>query len=329
MTAPLNGSSQGRLVTVFGGSGFVGRQVVRVLARRGWRIRAAVRRPDLAGSLQPCGNPGQIVAVQANIRREHRWSIERAVDGADAVVNLVGLLAQGGKQTFDDVMADGAHMIAEAAKSAGIGSMVQVSAIGADANSTSGYARAKASGESAVLTALPQSVVLRPSVMFGPDDDFFNRLGFLASLSPVLPLIGGGKTRFQPVFVRDVAEAIADAVEGKAKAGTIYELGGPEVKTFRECVEAVLTATHRKRLLVPLPFGLAKFQAKFLQLLPKPLLTEDQVELLKSDNVVSDAAVAEGRTFAGLGITPTSIEAELDAYLWRFRPHGQFDRKPA
>lgn len=329
MSGPLNGSSQGRLVTVFGGSGFVGRQVVRALARRGWRIRAACRRPDLAGPLQPCGNPGQIVAVQANVRREHRWSIERAVEGADAVVNLVGLLAQSGRQTFDDVMADGAHMIAEAARSAGIGAMVQVSAIGADAESSSAYARAKASGEAAVLTALPASVVLRPSVIFGPDDDFFNRLGFLASLSPVLPLIGGGTTRFQPVFVSDVAEAVAVAVEGGAKPGTIYELGGPEVKTFRECTEAVLAATHRKALLVPVPFGLAKLQAKVLQLLPKPLLTEDQVELLKSDNVVSAAAVAEGRTLAGLGIAPTSIEAELDAYLWRFRPHGQFDRKPA
>lgn len=329
MSAPLTGSSQGKLVTIFGGSGFLGRQVVRALARRGWRIRAAVRRPDLAGQLQPCGNPGQIVAVQANVRREHRWSIERAVEGADAVVNLVGLLAPSGKQTFDDVMADGAHMIAEAAKSAGIDSMVQVSAIGADADSRSAYARAKAVGESAVLHVLPKSVVLRPSVLFGPDDDFFNKLGFLASLSPVLPLIGGGATRFQPVFVRDVAEAVAIAVEGGAKPGTTYELGGPEVKTFRECVEAVVAATHRKRLLVPVPFGLAKFQAKFLQLLPNPLLTEDQVELLKSDNVVSDAAVAEGRTLAGLGIEPTAIAAELTAYLWRFRPRGQFDRKPA
>ena len=329
MSVSPNGSPQGRLVTVFGGSGFVGRQLARVLARRGWRVRAAVRRPDLAGSLQPCGNPGQVVAVQANIRREHAWSVARAVEGADAVVNLVGLLAQGGKQTFDDVMTDGARLIAESAEAAGLPGIVHVSAIGADANSTSAYARAKAAGEAAVLSVLPQSVILRPSVMFGPDDDFFNKLGFLASLSPVLPLIGGGKTRFQPVFVRDVAEAIADAVEGKAKAGTTYELGGPEVKTFRDCVEAVLAATHRKRLLVPLPFGLARFQAKFLQLLPNPLLTEDQVELLKSDNVVSEAAVADGRTFAGLGIVPTSIEAELDAYLWRFRPHGQFDRKPA
>jgi len=329
MSASIDGSSQGRLVTVFGGSGFVGRQVARVLARRGWRVRAAVRRPDLAGRLQPCGNPGQVVAVQANIRREHAWSVARAIEGADAVVNLVGLLAQGGKQTFDDVMADGARLIAETAKAAGLDGIVHVSAIGADANGASAYARAKAAGEAAVLAELPGSVILRPSVMFGPDDDFFNKLGFLASLSPVLPLIGGGATRFQPVFVRDVAEAIADAVEGKAEAGTVYELGGPEVKSFRECVEAVVAATHRKRLLVPLPFALARIQGWFLQMLPNPLLTVDQVELLKSDNVVSAAAVAEGRTLAGLGIEPTSIEAELDAYLWRFRPHGQFDRKPA
>lgn len=329
MSAPLNGPSQGKLVTIFGGSGFVGRQVVRVLARRGWRVRAAVRRPDLAGSLQPTGVVGQVVAVQANVRREHRWSIERAIEGADAVVNLVGLLSQSGKQTFDDVMADGAHMIADATRAAGLASMVHVSAIGADDDSTSAYGRAKGRGESAVLTTLPASVVLRPSVMFGNDDDFFNRLGWLASVSPVLPLIGGGATRFQPVFVRDVAEAVANAVEGGAKAGTIYELGGPEVKTFRECVEAVLEVTHRRRLLLTLPFGLAKFQAKFLQLLPNPMLTEDQVELLKFDNVVSAAAVAEGRTFAGLGIDPVSIETELPAYMWRFRPRGQFDRKPA
>ncbi|MER2606187.1 MAG: complex I NDUFA9 subunit family protein [Siculibacillus sp.] len=322
-------SSEGKLVTIFGGSGFVGRQVVRALARRGWRIRAAVRRPDLAGQLQPCGGVGQIVGVQANIRRDHRWSVERAIEGADAVVNLVGILAESGKQSFSDVQADGALLVAEVAKAAGLSSMVHLSAIGADENSPSAYARSKAMGEKAVLHTLPGSVILRPSVLFGPDDDFFNKLAMLATLSPVLPLVGGGKTRFQPAFVRDVAEAVAIAVEGGAEAGTTYELGGPEVKTFRECVEAVLEASHRKRLLVPLPFGLAKIQAKFLQMLPKPLLTEDQVELLKADNVVSDAAVAEGRTFAGLGIDPTSIEAVLPSYLWRFRPQGQFDRRPA
>lgn len=329
MTASLPGSSVGKLVTVFGGSGFVGRQVCRALAARGWRIRAAVRRPDLAGQLQPCGGPGQVVGVQANIRRDFRWSVERAIEGADAVVNLVGILAESGKQGFSEVQADGAALVAEVTKAAGLSSMVHVSAIGADEQSTSAYARSKALGEKAVLHALPASVILRPSVLFGPDDDFFNKLAFLASLTPVVPLIGGGATRFQPAYVRDVAEAVAIAVEGGAKAGATYELGGPAVMTFRECFEAVCSVSHRKRLFVPWPFGLAKFQAKFLQMLPKPLLTEDQVELLKSDNVVSAAAIAEGRTFAGLGIEPTAADAVLPTYLWRFRPQGQFDRRPA
>lgn len=329
MTAPLPTATETRLVTVFGGSGFLGRQVVRALARRGWRIRVACRRPDLAGQNQPSGGVGQIMGVQANIRRDHRWSIDRALEGADAAINLVGILAPSGKQTFADVQADGAHMIAEAAKSAGIASMVHVSAIGADEDGTSEYARTKATGEKAVLHVLPDSVVLRPSVLFGPDDDFFNKLGLMASLSPILPLIGGGATRFQPAYVSDVAEAVAIALEGGAKPGTTYELGGPEVKTFRECLELVCAATHRRRLMVPVPFGLAKLQAKVLQMLPNPLLTVDQVELLKTDNVVSAAAVAEGRTFAGLGIAPTAIEAVLDGYLWRFRPTGQFDRRPA
>ena len=329
MTAPLETSAGAKLVTVFGGSGFLGRQVVRALAHRGFRVRAACRRPDLAGSLQPTGGVGQVMSVQANVRRDHRWSIERAVEGADAVVNLVGILAPSGKQTFDDVVADGAHMIAECTKKAGIGALVHVSAIGADDDSTSAYARAKARGESAVLTVLPKSVVLRPSVMFGPDDDFFNKLGAMAALFPVMPLIGGGATRFQPAYVRDVAEAVAIAVEGGAKPGTVYELGGPEVKTFRDCVELVCASTRRRPWLVPLSFPLAKLQAKVLQLLPNPVLTEDQVELLKSDNVVSQAAIDEGRTFAGLGVETTAIEAVLDAYLWRFRPQGQFDHSPA
>ncbi|TBW41205.1 complex I NDUFA9 subunit family protein [Siculibacillus lacustris] len=327
MTAPLQGSSQGRLVTIFGGSGFVGRQVVRALARRGWRIRAAVRRPDLAGHLQPCGTPGQITAVQANIRREYRWSIDRAIEGADAVVNLVGILAQSGRQHFSEVQADGAKMIAEATRAAGLTSMVHLSAIGADDDSPSLYAQSKARGENAVHHVLPQSVILRPSVLFGPDDSFFNKIGGLAALSPVFPLIGGGHTLFQPAFVRDVAEAVAIAVEGGAKPGTTYELGGPTVKSFRECVELVLEITHRKRWLVTWPSAMAKFQAKyFFEWLPNKLVTADQVELLKTDNVVSAAAVAEGRTFAGLGIAPIAAEAELPTYLWRFREHGQFDR---
>ncbi len=329
MSAPLSGSSEGKLVTIFGGSGFLGRQVARVLARRGWRIRAAVRRPDLAGQLQPCGGPGQIVGVQANIRPDHRWSVERAIEGADAVINLVGILSESSKQSFSQVQSEGAAVVAEAAKAAGVASMVHVSAIGAASDSPSLYAQSKAAGEKAVLSTLPGSVVLRPSVMFGPDDDFFNKLGFLLSLSPIMPLVGGGATRFQPVFVRDVAEAVAVALEGGAKAGATYELGGPEVKTFRECVEMVAGVTLRSPMLVPLPFALAKLQARILQMLPKPLLTVDQVELLKSDNVVSDAAAAEGRTLAGLGIEATAIEAELEGYLWRFRPRGQFDRRTA
>ncbi len=329
MTAAHDDFADAKLVTVFGGSGFLGRQVVRALARRGWRIRAACRRPDLAGQLQPCGGPGQIMGVQANIRRDHRWSVERAIEGSDAVVNLVGILAPSGKQTFADVQADGAALVAEAAKAAGLSSIVHVSAIGADETSASDYARSKALGEKAVRHALPASVILRPSVLFGPDDDFFNKFGFLASISPVLPLIGGGKTRFQPAYVRDVAEAVAVAVEGGAKAGTTYELGGPEVKTFAECLELVREVSHRKPFMVPLPFGVASLVGKVLQILPNPLLTADQVELLKSDNVVSEAAIAEGRTFAGLGIETTAIEAILESYLWRFRPQGQFDRRPA
>lgn len=320
MIAPLNG----KLVTVFGGSGFLGRYVVRSLAQAGWRVRAAVRRPDLAGHLQPYGVVGQIQAVQANIRPEYRWSVERAIQGADAVVNLVGILAESGKQTFQQVQAQGAGLVAEAAAAAGIGDFVQVSAIGADPDSASVYARSKAAGEAAVLGAVPGAVVMRPSIVFGPEDEFFNRFAAMARISPALPLIGGGETKFQPVYVADVAEAIARAMEGRAKPGTAYELGGPEVKSFRDCMELMLEVIERKRLLVNLPFGIATLQARVLEKLPGALLTVDQVELLKSDNVVSDAAKAEGRTLEGLGIEPRSLASILPSYLWRFRMHGQF-----
>jgi NADH dehydrogenase len=324
MTAPLNG----KLVTVFGGSGFVGRYVVRALAQRGWRVRAAVRRPDLAGHLQPDGGVGQIQAVQANLR--YPWSVARAVEGADAVVNLVGILYASGKQTFDAVQGEGAAVVAQAAAAAGISRFVQVSAIGADASSPAAYARTKAQGEAAVLAAIPQAVIVRPSIVFGPEDDFFNRFAGMARIAPALPLVGGGATKFQPVYVGDVAEAVANAVEGQAKPGTVYELGGPDVKSFKECLELMLAETMRSRLLVPLPFGLAKVQASVLQLLPKPLLTVDQVRMLETDNVVSEAAKAEGRTLEGLGVAgPRTLAAILPTYLWRFRPHGQFDRKLA
>jgi uncharacterized protein YbjT (DUF2867 family) len=313
------------LVTVFGGSGFIGRHVVRALLKRGWRVRAAVRRPDLAGHLQPLGMVGWVQPVQANLR--YRWSVDRAVEGADAVVNLVAILAETGRQRFDSVNIFGARAVAEATRAAGIGRFVQVSAIGADPESPSAYGRSKAEAERAVFETIPETTVMRPSIVFGPEDHFFNRFAGLARFLPALPLIGGGHTRFQPVFVGDVAKAIADAVEGGTRPGTIYELGGPEVKTFRQCMELMLREIDRKRLLLPLPWPLASFAASVLQYLPGQMLTPDQVRMLRVDNVVSEAAGSEKRTLAGLGIEPTSLAAILPSYLVRYRPHGQFERR--
>ena len=310
------------IVTVFGGTGFIGRHVVRELAARGYRIRVATRRPDLAHHLQPLGTFGQIRAIQANLR--HAWSVDRAVQGASHVVNLVGILAESGKQRFHAVQAEGAQAVAEAAR-ASDAKLVHVSAIGADAESPSEYARSKAVGERHALDARPDAIVMRPSIVFGPEDDFFNRFGGMARLAPALPLIGGGKTRFQPVYVGDVADAVARAVAGEAKPGTVYELGGPDVMTFRECLEELLRVINRKRFFVPLPFGLASLLASVAQYLPGSPLTPDQVALLRSDNVVSDAARAEGRTLEGLGIRPTDASVVLPTYLVRFRPHGQFE----
>ena len=315
------------LITVYGGSGFIGRHVVRALAQRGYRIRVAVRRPELAFHLQPLGRVGQIHAVQTNLR--NAASVEAAARDASVLVNLVGLLAEGGRQKFDAVHTLGAEQVALAASNHGA-RMVHVSAIGADENSASRYARSKAAGERMVLAAQPQAVIFRPSIVFGPEDDFFNRFAALARMSPVLPLIGGGHTRFQPVFVGDVAAAIVRAVEGNARAGIVYELGGPEVRTFRQLMEFVLATTERKRVLLPLPFFLAKLKATVLQFAPPPFtLTGDQVELLRSDNVVSDAAKTEGRTLQGLGLDPELIEAIVPAYLWRFRKTGQFRSRAA
>ena len=309
------------LVTVFGGSGFLGRHVVRALAREGYRVRPAVRRPDLAFHLQPMGRVGQIHAVQANLR--YPDSVEAAVRGADVVINLVGILFERGKQRFEAVQQEGAHAVARAAAAEGA-RLVHVSALGAEADSPALYARSKAAGEAAVLATVPDATIFRPSILFGPEDDFFNRFAAMARLSPALPLVGGGLTKFQPVFVGDVARAITRAVGGGAKGGTIYELGGPEVRTFRELMEYVLAVTERRRLLVPLPFAIARLQAYVLQYLPTPLLTPDQVELLRSDNAVSAAAKAEGRTIEALGIEPTAIDAVVPGYLWRFRKTGQF-----
>jgi len=312
------------LVTVFGGSGFIGRHVVRALLKRGWRVRAAVRRPDLAGHLQPLGLVGWVQPVQANLR--YRWSVDRAVTGADAVVNLVGILAEKGMQRFDAVHAFGARAVAEATRNAGIGTLVHQSALGADPESDSVYFRTKAAGEDAVRETMPSAVITRPSIAFGPEDRFFNRFAAMARLFPALPLIGG-TTRFQPIFVGDLARAIADAVEGKAMPGTTYELGGPEVKTFKECLELMLDVVERKRLLVPVPFPVARIMGAVLGHLPGRLLTADQVRQLQVDNVVSEAAEREGRTLARFESDPTSLAAILPTYLQRFRAKGQFERQ--
>lgn len=319
MTAKSNDDT---LVTVYGGSGFLGRHLVRALAKRGYRIRVAVRRPELGFHLQPLGKVGQIHAVQANIRDAR--SVEAAAQGASVLINLVGILQEGGRQRFDAVHAQGAERVALAAKAVGA-RMIHVSAIGADENSEVGYARSKGAAERLVLVAQPNAVIMRPSILFGPEDDFFNRFAALARMSPVLPLIGGGQTKFQPVFVGDVAAAIADAVDGRLSAGATYELGGPNVYTFKELMQYILTTIGRRRLLVPLPFFAAKFKAQFLQFAPSPLtLTPGQVDMLRTDNVVSDAAIAEKRTLPGIGISPEPVEAIVPSYLWRFRRTGQF-----
>jgi uncharacterized protein YbjT (DUF2867 family) len=314
------------LVTVFGGSGFLGRHVVRQLAKRGYRIRVAVRRPDLAGHLQPLGRVGQIHAVQANLR--YPDSVEAAVRGAHVVINLVGILFERGRQRFETVQAYGAEVVALAAAAYGA-RLVHVSAIGADESAPSLYARSKATGEKLVLAAMPTATILRPSVVFGPEDDFFNKFAAIARLAPALPLVGGGETRFQPVFVGDVAAAVLAAVEGRATGGQVYELGGPDVKSFKELMQFVLATVERRRPLVPIPFALASFQALFLQVMPKPLLTPDQVELLKRDNVVSEAAMRDARTLEGLGIDPVAMAAVVPSYLWRFRKTGEFKGRVA
>jgi len=320
MSAPID-----TLVTVFGGSGFLGRHVIRALAKREYRIRVGVRRPELAGHLQPLGRVGQIHAVQANLR--YPVSVQAAARGASVVVNLVGILAEGGAQTFNAVQAKGADTVARAAAEIGA-RVVHVSAIGANANSNSGYARAKAAGEAAVLAAVPSATIIRPSVVFGPEDQFTNRFAGLARISPMLPLIGGGLTKMQPVYVGDVATAVANAVDGKTRPGATYELGGPEIMTMREIIDLILNITRRNRMLMSLPFPLAKIQSYFLQFAPGDLkLTPNQVELLRSDNVVSDTAKAAGLTLEGLGITPDSLAAVAPSYLWRYRKTGQFAHK--
>jgi uncharacterized protein YbjT (DUF2867 family) len=312
-----------KLVTIFGGTGFLGRHTVRALAKAGWRIKVAARRPARGFFLRPLGTVGQIDFVKCDIADQDQ--VAAALAGSDAVVNLCGILFQSG-QSFEDVQAHGAANIAQAAAAAGVTVLVHVSAIGADKDSEAVYAQTKALGEDAVRAAFPAATILRPSIVFGPEDDFFNRFAGMARMAPALPLVGGGRVRFQPVFVGDVAAAIATSLSSEAARGKVYELGGPTSYSFKELLQFILATIGRKRLLVPLPFGLASLKAIFLQFMPGPLkLTPDQVKLLKAgDNVVAPGAL----TLADLGITPNSIEAEVPAYLWRYRAKGEYAATP-
>ncbi len=313
-----------KVVTVFGGSGFAGRYVVRALAKRGYRVVVAVRRPDLAGHLQPLGDLGQIKAIQANVRV--RWSVDRAVKGADAVINLVGTFDSGGRNNFNAVQVFGARAIAEAARQEGA-KLIHMSAIGADIDSDADYGRTKGEGELAALSTVKNAVVIRPSVIFGPEDDFFNRFAKMAKVSPFLPLIGGGHSKFQPVYVGDVAEAVAKAVDGALKGGKVYELGGPQVASFRECLDIMQQIIDESRTYVSIPWFLAKAMGKLTGWLPGAPITLDQVKMLENDTIVSDEAIKQSRTLEGMGINPTNMETILPSYLVRFRPQGQFTRK--
>ena len=308
-----------KVVTVFGGSGFVGRQVVRELARIGCRVRVAVRFPDTASDLKPMGDVGQIIPIACNIRQES--SVARALDGADSVINLVGILYESGTQTFDAVHHQGAARIARVAKAAGISNFIQMSALGAAPDSPAQYARSKAAGEAAVRAEIPEAIVVRPSVIFGPEDSFFNRFASIMRITPLLPLIGGGEQKFQPVYVGDVADAIVQALTDSSAAGRTYELCGPTVYSFKELMELVMSETGRHVGLVPVPFELARIKAFFLELLPVPPLTRDQVELLRGDNI----ATGNLPGLKDLGIAPTAAEVILPSYLDIYRKGGRYN----
>lgn len=317
------------LVTVFGGSGFIGRNLVRALAKRGWRVRVAARRTNVADQMRLMGDVGQIEVRQANLNVPD--SVERALEGAEACVNLVGLLYERGRQRFDSVHAAGAEAVARACADHGVGRLVQMSAIGADPDSPSAYGRSKAEGEAAARRYMPGAVIVRPSIVFGPDDDFFNKFAAMATLSPALPLIGGGATRFQPAFVGDVAAAMAKVVADPAADGRTYELGGPNTYSFKELLEFVLRVTRRRRFLAPVPFPIAnliglagEIQGAVLPFFP-PVLTRDQVALLRRDNICS----GEYPGLAELGVEPTAVEAVIPTYLYRYRTGGQFSEPVA
>jgi uncharacterized protein YbjT (DUF2867 family) len=313
-----------KLVTIIGGSGFVGRYIARAMAKEGWRVRVACRRPNEALFVKPYGAPGQVEPVACNIRDDA--SVRAVVRGADAVVNCVGILNALGKNSFEAVQARGAGRVARIAAAEGVARLVQISAIGADRGSDSAYARTKGQGEAAVLEAFPAAVLLRPSIIFGTEDQFFNRFAGMTRMGPVLPVVGA-ETRFQPVYVGDVAAAAVKGVLGQAAPG-IYELGGPEVDTFRGLMQRMLAVIGRRRAIVNVPFVVARvmgfgfdmLQAITLGLIENKMITLDQVRNLARDNVVSDSA----KGFADLGITPTAMEAVLPEYLWRYRPAGQY-----
>jgi NADH dehydrogenase len=307
------------VVTVFGGAGFVGRHVVRRLAKQGWIVRVAGRDPERAKFLRPLGDVGQITPVGVALQRPD--TIAAAVAGADAVINLVGILYERGRQNFKAVHVDGPKFIAEAAAAAGVKSLVHVSAIGSDMKAKADYARSKGYGEQAVRAAFPDAVICRRSLVIGPEDGFFNRFAMLARLMPWLPLIGG-KTRFQPIYVGDLAEAISRVLTDPKARGATFELGGPNVYTFKELMQLMLSQIDRRRLLIPVPYWAAEIQAAFLELMPVPLMTRDNVLLLKQDNVVS----GELPGLADLDITPTAIEAVIPTYLERYRPGGRASR---
>ena len=307
-----------KIVTVFGGSGFIGRYVVRILAQQGLQVRIACRRPEEGLRCKPMGDVGQIVPVAANIRNQD--SIAAAIEGSDSVINLIGILYKRGPQSFNSIHIDGPLAIAGAASARGVRRLIHMSALGADVNADSEYARSKALGERAVKDAFPGSTILRPSIVFGPEDDFFNRFAALARLVPALPVIGP-KTKFQPVYVGDVASAVSACLADTETSGLSYELGGPSVCTFQELMEIMLAEIGRKRILVPVPFWAAAVKAFFLEhlrlpfFIPKPLLTRDQVKLLKNDNVVGINSIG----FESLGVTPTPLYAVLPTYLNRYR----------
>jgi NADH dehydrogenase len=315
-----------QLVTIFGGSGFVGTQLVQLLAKKGHRILVAVRRPDLAGHVRPFGAVGQIVPIQANVRSPE--SVARAVRNADIVINLVGIGFERGNQNFEAVHIEGARNVAQAAAAAGAKHLVHMSILGADPASPSEIARSRAEGEAEVFAAFPEAVVMRPSLIFGPGDGFFNLMGSLSRVAPIMPVICA-RTRFQPVYVKDVAAAFVTAAEGQARSGEVYELGGPEIETHRELLRRILREAGRGNVLWPVGPRLGRLLALPMSLLPRPLLTGEQVKMLQVDNIVSEAAIREERTLEALGITPTPMGAILPSYLWRFRKHGQFDRQTA